>query len=94
MDAYARDHDRAYDKARVAGFSGVVFSTKTVGADYTLVGNAFDITFNPYGISSPTQRLEGFAVGTFIGLFALPKTVVYGVGQAAKSLPANQFPGL
>ena len=48
LDAYARDHDRAYDKARVAGFSGVVFSTKTIGADYTLVGNAFDITFNPY----------------------------------------------
>jgi hypothetical protein len=49
---------------------------------------------NWFNGATSKERLEGGIIGLGIGIFALPKTIVYGVGQAAKSMPANEFPGL
>jgi hypothetical protein len=85
LDAFAERHDLAYDQAHVSGITGVLFSTQTIGADYRLVSNAFNVGIGPLSmLSSPIERLKGIAVGTFIGVVALPKTIFAGLAEAGK----------
>jgi hypothetical protein len=80
-------HDKAYDRAHVSGFMGVLTSTSTIGADYTLVAQSFGLSNFPTNLMvSPTEQLEGVAVGTFIGIVALPKAIFYGFAIAGEAL--------
>jgi RHS repeat-associated protein len=93
-DIGAMRHDLAYDSLGITGASGVFLDTRAIKADYTLVQYELWLNLNWFNGATSKERLEGGIIGLGIGIFALPKTIVYGVGQAAKSMPANEFPGL
>jgi len=94
-DMYAFVHDKKYDRLRITGAGGVFFNTKAISADYSLVASEFSLFLAPpISPISPTERVQGFIVGVAIGVAALPKTIVHGVNQIIKAMPANTFPGL
>lgn len=93
-DLGAMRHDLAYDKIGITGASGLFLDTRAIKADYTLVQYELSLSLNWFNGATSIERLEGGAIGLGIGLFALPKTIVYGIGQAAQSIPASEFPGL
>ena len=74
-DFYARNHDRAYDRLKISGAGGLFFSTKSIGADYTLVGHELALCLNPVNGATGVERIEGLIVGEGIAAFALPKTI-------------------
>ena len=75
VDALAKQHDISYDAANTSGLSGVLFSFKTIDADYILVYNGFKVT-NAGAKASTKEEVEGATEGLVIGFFALPKTLV------------------
>jgi len=66
-------HDRRYFNVRASGPSGVFLNQKTIGADYKLVAEEFEIA-NMQGLPT-NQRLTAAAVVIGIGFGALPKTI-------------------
>lgn len=66
-------HDRRYFNVGASGASGVFFNQKTIGADYKLVAEEFDIASMPF--LPINQRFTAGAVVIGIGVAALPKTI-------------------
>jgi RHS repeat-associated protein len=76
LDLAAMRHDLAYDGFHTSGALGLFFSPATIGSDYRLARESFEIwgSLGPY--QNQMLQIKSVTVGTAIGLSALPKTLV------------------
>lgn len=95
-DAHARGHDITYTKMGAAGPTSVFFNISVMQADYTLIGQSFSTWWDggPNMDADMNDRGQSLAIGLGIGLATAPKSVIYWIDQAAKNIPASEWPGL
>jgi hypothetical protein len=73
----------------IAGASGLLLDSRSIGADWKFVKEEFAIAFDPR-YDNQKDRIDAFILGVGLGLAALPKTfVTLGSGNQAGFIYVN-----
>ena len=67
-------HDRRYDNLGIEGGGGLLFDTRSIGADWKFVSEEFSIATNTF--NNPVDRICAGTLGFFLGLASTPKTLI------------------
>lgn len=67
-------HDRRYYNVKAIGEDGLLYSEATIGADIRFVLEEFKIANTSI---NPITRVQGFALGSGLGILATPKTLYH-----------------